>query len=88
LVNGEPGSGFFHHRGLRQGDPLSPMLFILVMDVLNSLIKYATRHHLLQPLAVQQTIHRASFYADDVVIFLRPCVDDLRTMKQILDIFG
>ena len=88
MVNGEPGSGFFHHRGLRQGDPLSPMLFILVMDVLNSLIKYATRHHLLQPLAVQQTIHRASFYADDAVIFLRPCVDDLRTMKQILDIFG
>jgi len=88
LVNGEPGSGFFHHRGLRQGDPLSPLLFILVMDVLNSLINYATRHHLLQPLTVQQAIHRASFYADDAVIFLRPCVDDLRTMKQILDIFG
>ena len=37
LLNGEPGEIISHQRGLRQGDLLSPMLFILVMDVLNSL---------------------------------------------------
>ena len=37
LLNGEPGEIVSHQRGLCQGDPLSPMLFILVMDVLNSL---------------------------------------------------
>ena len=38
LVNGEPGAAIHHKRGLHQGDPLSPMLLLLVMDVLNSLV--------------------------------------------------
>jgi len=88
LVNGVPGDTIFHHRGLRQGDPLSPMLFILVMDVLNSLVQFATSEGLLQPLAVQQARHRVSVYADDVVIFLRPCNLDLNVIRHLLDMFG
>lgn len=88
LLNGEPGDTILHHHGLRQGDPLSPMLLILVMDVLNSLVVYATREHMLQPLAIHQVKHRVSFYADDAVMFLRPYVNDLQVTKCILDIFG
>ena len=88
LVNGEPGETIYHHRGLRQGDPLSPMLFILVMELLNSMITYATVKGLMQPLAIQQVRHRVSFYADDAVLFLRPYNLDLVTVRHLLDLFG
>ncbi|WVZ64360.1 LOW QUALITY PROTEIN: hypothetical protein U9M48_013890 [Paspalum notatum var. saurae] len=88
LVNGQPGDNIYHHRGLRQRDPLSPMLFILVMDVLNSMVQFATEKGLLQPLAVQQVRHRVSFYADDAVVFLRPANQDLQVVKFFLDYFG
>ena len=53
LVNGQPGDVLRHQRGLWQGDPLSPMLFILVMDVLNSMFTKACALGLLQPLSRQ-----------------------------------
>jgi hypothetical protein len=40
-VNGVPGRRIQHTRGLRQGDPTSPMLFVAGMEVLTALVAKA-----------------------------------------------
>jgi hypothetical protein len=88
LLNGFPGEQIRHRRGLRQGDPLSPMLFVLVMDVLSSLFKVAEEKQLLSSLEGAIMKSRLSLYADDVVLFVKPREDELNCVKLILDCFG
>jgi hypothetical protein len=88
LVNGQPGEEIRHQRGLRQGDPLSPMLFILIMNVLNSLFLKAGEMELLQPLANRRQDQWISLYADDVALFIRPVEQEMNITMDILNKFG
>lgn len=87
LLNGEPGDPIHHHRGLRQGNPLSPMLFIIVMDVLSGLIYKAEEQALFTPLLPGTGHHRISFYADDVVILASPGTQEIDFLKSMLNKF-
>jgi hypothetical protein len=88
LLNGIPDTRIFHRQGLRQDDPLSPMLFILVMDVLGHMVSKAAEEGMLQPLARRALQHRISLYADDVVLFLRLEAADIAITMDILRLFG
>ena len=88
LLNGQHGPSFRHAKGVRQGDPLSPMLFILAMDPLQRLLDQATQQGILTPLPLTATKWRISMYADDAAIFINPKIEDVEAIKIILQAFG
>ncbi|WVZ94829.1 LOW QUALITY PROTEIN: hypothetical protein U9M48_040673 [Paspalum notatum var. saurae] len=88
LVNGAQGGSFDHKRGVRQGDPLSPMLFILAIDPLQRILDLATQQGILTPLPLATAKMRTSLYADDAAIFVNPTRDQLQSVKHILHVFG
>jgi len=61
-----------HAKGLRQGDPLSPMLFIIAIDPLQRIIEQAARRGFLQTMLPSKAKLRCSLYADDAALFANP----------------
>jgi hypothetical protein len=61
LVNGQPTEGIRHARGLRQGDPLSPLLFILAIDPLQRIIEVAAQKGILEPILQRQQGYDARY---------------------------
>jgi hypothetical protein len=55
LVNGHPSPYFNPLRGIMQGDPLSPYLFIICADVFSSMIIYKQNQSLIQGIVIAQT---------------------------------
>jgi hypothetical protein len=73
LVNGQPSPSFNPHRGIRQGDPLSPYLFIICADVLYSLITQLQLNNKIKGIAIATNAPQIShlFFADDSILFCR-----------------
>ena len=88
LLNGVPGPSIWHRRGLRQSNPLSPQLFVLVVDTLGKLVRRATDLGILQHLHPRRPVPAISLYADDVMLFCHPTPSDVAAVKGILSLFG
>ncbi|GJW48717.1 RNA-directed DNA polymerase, eukaryota [Tanacetum coccineum] len=68
LVNGSPTSEFKFYKGLKQGDPLSPFLFILIMESLHILFENVLYAGPFKGIQFNDSLCLSHlFYADDVV---------------------
>lgn len=85
LINGEAIGNFSPSRGLRQGDPLSPYLFLLCMKGLSSMLCHA-RSNCITGIAMSPSSPKIShlFFADDSLIFLKASAEEFGYFKVIM----
>jgi hypothetical protein len=89
LINGILADFFRSSRGVRQGDPLPPLLFVVVMEAFNRMMNVAVERELLTGFLVGSQHSEAMevsylLFADDTLIFCEPKVEQLWNLRCLL----
>ncbi|GKD16732.1 RNA-directed DNA polymerase, eukaryota, reverse transcriptase zinc-binding domain protein, partial [Tanacetum coccineum] len=88
LVNGSPTEEFQFFKGLKQGDPLSPFLFILVMESLHLSFQRVIDAGLYSGLKINSSVNISHlFYADDAIFIGQWSDLNIDTLVRVLDCF-
>ena len=88
LVNGSPSSFFPSSHGIRKGCPLSPLLFILVIEGLSLLIKDARNNGKIRGIKISSQLSLTHLlFVDDVIMFGSGTFEEWVAFKVILDTF-
>jgi hypothetical protein len=90
LVNGVPSQPFSPSRGIRQGDPLSPFLFVIMVEGLGCYIKASIQNGSLQglPLHGLQPTASHSQFVDDTLLMNTPTMQEAIKLSSILSDFS
>jgi hypothetical protein len=88
-VNDTLRKNFQTKRGVRQGDPLSPLLFNIVVDMLTVLINKAKSDGQIMGVILELTDDGLSIlqYADDTILFMDHNIDQAQNIKLLLSAF-
>ncbi|KAF5754385.1 putative RNA-directed DNA polymerase [Helianthus annuus] len=89
LVNASPTMEFEYSRGLRQGDPLSPFLFVLAMEALTGIMKKAVSEGIFNGLQCTSNgpVLSHLIYADDVVFLGEWSSENVNNLRRLLRCF-
>ena len=85
IVNGQPSKWFPICRGCRQGDPISPYLFILCVEILGIMTR-ENKH--IKGIFVNNVEHKLSQYAEDTEFLLAGDRESFETCITVIDNFG
>jgi hypothetical protein len=89
LINGGPVGNIQPLRGIHQGDPISPYLFLICAEALSALLQQAERKGIITGVPTSPRGPRLShlFSEDDSIIFCKANSVEWRRIMKILDIY-
>nr|GEX07700.1 RNA-directed DNA polymerase, eukaryota, reverse transcriptase zinc-binding domain protein [Tanacetum cinerariifolium] len=89
IVNGSPIEEFQFYKGLKQGDLLSPFLFILVMESLYTSFQRVVNVGLFKGIELAHFLNLSHmFYADDAIFMGQWSESNIDTIVKVLDCFN
>ncbi|GJS84297.1 RNA-directed DNA polymerase, eukaryota [Tanacetum coccineum] len=88
LINGSPTKEVQFYKGLKQGDPLSPFLFILIMESLHLSFQRVVDNGMFNGIKLSSSLSISHlFYADDAVFMGQWCDGNISTLIHVLEFF-
>ncbi|XP_056692079.1 uncharacterized protein [Spinacia oleracea] len=89
IINGKPSPTFKTSRGIRQGDPISPYIFIICMEYLSDLITEAASEGKWKPFCLRKNGIPIThlMFADDLLLFGDTSPSTLNSLKEVLENF-
>jgi hypothetical protein len=88
LLNGVHGKKIPCRRGVRQGDPFFPILFVAGADLLQTMVNHlADEGVMIPPLPIMGTDFTIVQYANDTLLILQACPAQLLALKALLQTF-
>lgn len=86
LLNFRPEGFFKINRGLRQGDTLSSLIFVLIEDVLSRNISKLFKEKKMSPMVTRNGISPTHlFFVDDIMIFCKGNMKSVTNLVKLLD---
>ncbi|KAK9984473.1 hypothetical protein SO802_033998 [Lithocarpus litseifolius] len=88
-INGSPRGHIIPSRGIRQGDPLSPYLFLLCAEGLSALIKASVASGNMKEVSMCRggPILSHLFFADDNLIFCKASLEECNALQKVLRVY-
>ena len=89
LINGKPYGMIHPSRGIRQGDPLSPYLFLLCAEGFTALLKKAELEGRIKGVSICRGAPKVTnlMFADDSLLFCQATRDEGETIAEILQTY-
>ena len=85
ILNGQKIRAFPLRSGTRQGCPLSPLLFNIVLEVLGTAIRQAKE---IKGIQIGKEEMKLSLFADDMIVYMENPIDSTKKLLDLIHEFG